>query len=183
MQSSKPVLASALAFSLAVPFLGYVYLGWLYAVILTIGYLGGFLLWIAVPSFASWESIRAPYWCTLLAFLVLHKTEENQAGFFDAVSSRITGVPVPEVSVALVVAMLIIPVGAWLAVPLLMSRGIEFGRFLAWTFFASMGITELAHFVCRYLRGSPTDISRAWRVFRSWPHWHGGAYGGCRGIK
>jgi hypothetical protein len=27
-----------------------------------------------------------------------------------------------------------------------MGRGYEFGRFLAWTFFASMGITELAHF-------------------------------------
>ena len=68
-------------------------------------------------------------------------------GFFDQVSARITGTPIPDVPVGLILAILVLPVGAWIAIPVLIKRHFEFGRFLAWTFFASMGITELAHFL------------------------------------
>ncbi|SMH26423.1 HXXEE domain-containing protein [Mesorhizobium australicum] len=139
-------IVAALLFSFVVPLFGYIYLGPLYPALFLIGYLGGFFLWLFVPARAPWVSIRMPYWLTLLAFLFLHKLEENRMAFFEVVSDRITRTPIPDVSVGLVLALLVIPVGTWLAVPVLMSRDQEFGRYLAWTFFASMGITELAHF-------------------------------------
>jgi len=156
MQSRKlALIAGALGFSLLVPLLGQIYLGPLYSGVFLVGYLGGFFLWLAAPPAASWQSIRVPFWLTLAAFLGLHKVEENRMGFFEAVSARITGTPIPEVSVGLILALLIVPVGAWLAVPLLLRRGYEFGRFLAWTFFASMGVTELAHFLMPVLANEP----------------------------
>lgn len=119
------------------------------------GYFGGFAFWIAAPQAASWRSIRLPYWLTLAAFLLLHKVEENRTAFFESVSARVTGTPVPEVSWGLILALLVIPVGAWLAIPFLARREPEFGRFLAWTFFASMGLTELAHFIMPMLANEP----------------------------
>lgn len=147
------LIGAALAFSLLVPALGYVYLGQLYAALFLVGYFGGFLFWIAAPAKTTWASLRVPYWLTLAAFLLLHKVEENRMAFFETVSARITGTPVPELSTGLVLAQLIIPVGAWLVIPLLMRRNAEFGLFLAWTFFASMGLTELAHFLLPLLAG------------------------------
>lgn len=154
-KKSFALIAAALGFALLIPLLGYVYLGTLYASIFLVGYLGGFLLWLSTPSGVGWRRISAPYWLTLVAFLALHKFEENRTGFFDQVSARITGAPVPEVSVGLILAILVLPVGAWIAIPVLIKRHFEFGRFLAWTFFASMGITELAHFAMPVLANEP----------------------------
>lgn len=105
-KKSFALIAAALGFALLVPLLGYVYLGTLYASIFLIGYLGGFLLWLSTPSGVGWHRISAPYWLTLIAFLALHKFEENRTGFFDQVSARITGTPVPDVSVGLILAIL-----------------------------------------------------------------------------
>jgi hypothetical protein len=150
------VVISALIFSLAIPFFGYLYTGTLIASIFLIGYLAGFLLWLFVSNKASWPSIRIPYWSTLLVFLLLHKVEENRMGFFEVVGEKITGIPVPEITPFLVLTLLILPIGAWLLVPYLVRRGYEFGYYLAWTFFASTGIIELAHYVLfPFLTGEP----------------------------
>lgn len=146
MGRSRSVLIASLSFSLLVPFFGYMFLGSLYAALFLTGYLGGFLLWIALPTATPWSILKWPYWLTMLAFLTLHKVEENQTRFFEAVSDRITHTPMPEVTFSLIVSLLIIPVGAWLAIPILIKHEHDFGYFFAWTFFASMGITELAHF-------------------------------------
>lgn len=145
----------ALLFSISVPLLGYVYLGPFYAALFATGYVGGFVLWLLMPTDVAWSALRVPYWLTLLAFLLLHKVEENRTAFFEVMSDKITGSPVPDVTVPLILSLLILPIGAWLAVPLLIKRGYEFGYFLAWTFFASMGITELAHFVLPVLTDDP----------------------------
>lgn len=150
-----PLIVCALLFSLAMPALGYVYLGPLVAFLFLLGYLGGFLLWILVPTKAPYASIRIPYWSTLLAFLLLHKVEENVTNFFEVLSDKITGTPVPEVTLLLILSLLVLPIGAWLIVPFLTKRGYDFGYYLAWTFFASMGITELAHFVLPLLTNEP----------------------------
>lgn len=156
MQRKRRVMiVAALGFALLVPLLGYVYLGALYAIIFLVGYLGGFAFWLTTPRDVAWHSVQVPYWLTLLAFLFLHKVEENRTNFFEQVSARITGTPVPQVSIGLILAILVIPVGAWVAVPILMKRNHDFGRFLAWTFFASMGLTELAHFVMPVLAKEP----------------------------
>lgn len=154
MKNKNPALVvTALVLALLVPVLGYLFLAPFYAVIFFVGYGGGFVLWWRVPSTATWSAIRLPYWLTLAAFVLLHKVEENRFKFFEEVASTITHTPVPEVSVGLIAAMLVVPLAMWLAVPLLMRRGHELGRFLAWTFFASMGLTELAHFVMPFLAG------------------------------
>jgi hypothetical protein len=155
LHTTKPLIGSALLFSFTVPVFGYVYLGPLYAALFLTGYLGGFALWLVVSARATWPSLRLPYWLTMLAFLLLHKVEENRTAFFEVVSDRITGMPVPEVSVLLIVSLLVVPIGAWLAIPVLIRRGSELGYYLGWTFFASMGITELAHFLLPLLTVEP----------------------------
>lgn len=155
MNKSKLPIVLALLFSLAVPLFGLIYLGPLYATLFLTGYFGGFVAWLLVPTGASWASIRVPYWLTMLAFLILHKVEENRTAFFEVVSDRITGTPVPEISAGLILALLIVPIGAWLAVPFLVRRDYEFGHLLAWTFFTSMGIAELAHFLLPLLTTEP----------------------------
>lgn len=149
------LLIFGLLFSLAIPALGYVYLGTLYAFLFLLGYGGGFVLWILLPARAPYASIKIPYWTTLLAFLLLHKVEENRARFFEVVSEKITGDPMPEVTPLLIMALFVLPVGAWLAAPFLIRRGYDFGYYLGWTFFASMGITERAHFVLPLLTNEP----------------------------
>jgi len=52
-------------------------------------------------------------------------------------------------------ALLVLPVGTWLATPFLIKGGYDFGYYLGWTFFASMGITELAHFFLPLLANEP----------------------------
>lgn len=148
-------LIPALVFALAVPFFGYVFLGPLYAILFLTGYLGGFFIWLFAPQQALWSTIKRPYWATMLAFLLLHKVEENRMRFFETVSEQITGTPMPDVTASLIIALLLIPIGAWLAIPILIKRGHAFGYFLGWTFFASMGITELAHFGLPLLTDRP----------------------------
>lgn len=154
MRNRSAVIFASL-FSLAVPALGYVYLGALVALLFLLGYVGGFLLWRLVPARASYASIRVPYWTTLLAFIALHKVEENVTDFFQVLGDRVTGVPVPEVTPLLVIGLLIVPIGAWAVGPALIKRGHDFGYYLAWTFFAAMGLTELAHFIFPLLAGGP----------------------------
>jgi len=48
----------------------------------------------------------------MLAFLLLHKVEENRTKFFEVISAKITGDPTPEVGVGLIIGMLILPIGA-----------------------------------------------------------------------
>ena len=135
---------AAFCLSAGTALLGYIMLGILPMLIFSVGFIGGFLLWIFVPSELSWSSIRIPYFLTL-AFFILHKQEERYMDFFPALS-KITGVPVPDVSSPLVI-LLYAAAAAWLFIPFFIARNHEFGYYLAWTFFTSMGVVELAHFI------------------------------------
>ena len=155
MAKQTTTIIFALLSSLIIPAIGYIYLGWLIATLFLIGYLGGFIVWLIAPQNASWSSIKIPFLSTLIAFLLLHKVEENRFKFFEVVSDKITGIPVPEVTPLLITGLLILPIGAWIATPFLIKRSRAFGYYLAWTFFVSMGITELAHFVLPLLTKDP----------------------------
>lgn len=155
MKKHPVILVSAFLFSLLIPVLGYVYLGRLVALLFLVGYLGGFLLWILVSARVPYASLKTPFWTTLAAFSLLHKTEENVTSFFEVLGDKITGVAVPEVTPLLILSLLVLPVGAWILTPILVKRGNDFGYYLAWTFFASIGITELAHFVFPLLTDKP----------------------------
>jgi hypothetical protein len=124
-------------------------LGWCAFDLLTMlvfaaGFAGGLVLWLVFPTGGSWRDIRWPYWITLLLF-VIHRVEEKQAKFF-AFLSIVTGTPTPSATSLPVVLLVAVSVGAWLLIPILMGRNHPLVRYLAWTFFTSMGVTELAHF-------------------------------------
>lgn len=145
MHKPRSAVVAELALTSATLALGYIAFGAVTMLIFTAGFLGGFLIWLAVPSRGECSDIKSPYWMAMLLFLI-HRVEEKQFGFFKLLAET-TGVPTPEVTSVPVLLLVGISVGAWLLVPILMKRRSSFGHYLAWTFFASMGLTELAHFL------------------------------------
>ncbi len=142
---SPAVIVSAVAFTFAVPAVGYAAFGVVPASLFLIGYFTGLIAWLVFPSRASYEKIREPYWIVFGLFVV-HRIEEKVSGFF-ATLAAMTGVPTPEILSPSIVLLLILSVAAWVSGPAMIHRGYEFGYYLVWTFFCSMGITELGHFV------------------------------------
>ncbi|HEY1057077.1 hypothetical protein [Emticicia sp. TH156] len=152
MKKPKLTIIFALLFTVAVLVLGYVMLGLLPMILFAFGFLGGFILWIIVPTNVSFDTIKIPFYLTLTFFL-LHKFEEKYMDFFSRLS-EITGVPVPETN-SLQVYLLYSFAGAWLLIPYLVKRHYIFGYYLSWTFFTSMGVIELAHFLFPFFTPEP----------------------------
>lgn len=63
-RAHKPPIAIALGLALtsATLALGYVAFGAVTMFIFTAGFLGGFLLWLALPARGTWQAIKKPYW-------------------------------------------------------------------------------------------------------------------------
>jgi hypothetical protein len=151
--SKKPgIIILASLFTTTAIVLGYVALGFWPAFIFTFGYLGGLIIWLLAPMKALFKQIAIAYFLTLALFVV-HKIEERERDFFPALS-EITGVPMPDAT-SLPAILLYSIASVWLLIPLLLWKKLSFGYYLAWTFFASMGITELAHFVFPLFRDQP----------------------------
>lgn len=142
---SKLMLISAFLYTFATLWLGYRAFGLLTSLIFSSGFLGGFILWCCIRSNTPYEKIKVPYYLCLILF-VIHRVEEKYAGFFSFLS-KVTNVPTPEILSWEIVGLVMISVGSWLSIPYLLSRRREFGYYFLWTFFAAMGITELAHIV------------------------------------
>ena len=77
--------------------------------------------------------------------LLLHRVEERQMEFF-AFLATVTGTSKPSPTSLPALLLVAVSVGAWLLTPIFMRRNHPLDRHLAWTFFASMGLTGLAHF-------------------------------------
>jgi hypothetical protein len=171
--------APAGLFTAATLLAGYLAFGPWTSLVFTVGFVGGFLLWLVAPQAAMFADIRWPYWLTLAAFILLHRVEEYVLRFQERLAT-ITGHPVPSPSSPSVIVLLILSVAAWLSVPLVMKRSPELGRYLAWTFFASTGLTELAHFIFplfearpySYFPGMASTLVLAplawWGMYRLW---------------
>lgn len=144
--------SGAIGFSICVVVLGYALLRLVPASLFALGFVGGFALWLLRPSKPDFATIRVPYFVTL-AFFVLHKAEERVMDFFPALS-KLTGLPIPDAN-SLPVYLLYAFAAAWLLIPFLVGRRLPFGYYLAWTFFTSMGVIELAHFVFPLFTGAP----------------------------
>lgn len=144
VKPSGAQITGAVLFTGTVLALGYTLLGLLPAMLFALGFVGGLLLWLFLPGAAPLAAIKVPYFLTL-AFFILHKAAERQFDFFPTLS-RITGKPMPEPGGFLPI-LLYAFAGAWLLIPLLVSRKSPYGYYLAWTFFTSMGVIELAHFI------------------------------------
>lgn len=173
---SKP---AAWILTITIIAVGYELLGTLPACLFAAGYLGGLILWITIATRASYEQLRWPFFFTLALF-VAHKLEERYLGFFPALA-EITGVPAPDADLPLA-KLLYALAAAWLLIPFFVRRKHPFGYYLAWTFFTSMGVTELAHLVFpfiapnspRYFPGLATAIVLApaglWGLHRMWKY-------------
>jgi hypothetical protein len=152
MGKRNDVIALAILHTVAVVAIGYVLLGVVGAGLFTLGFLGGLIVWLALPERATFADIRTPFWITLGLF-VLHKIEERELDFFPALS-ELTDIPVPEAGSPLAILLYALA-AAWLLVPLLTPRGFSFAHYLAWSFFTSMGVIELAHFAFPFFRDDP----------------------------
>lgn len=141
---SSSAIAAAAAITVVTLALGWWAFDLLTMLIFTAGFAGGLLLWLMSPNRGSWIDIRVAFWVALAIFVV-HRVEEKEMDFFDFLS-RVTGTPKPSSTSIPVILLVIVSVGAWLLIPTLMRRNQPLGYYLAWTFFASMGVTELAHF-------------------------------------
>ena len=143
MKKKLSTVLLSTAFTSGVVGIGYVLLGFVPMALFALGFLVGFILWLATRRQPPFASFKVAFYVTLILFAI-HKLEERYLNFFPELS-KITGVPMPDTDSAFVV-LLYLFAAAWLLIPYLTSNGLEFGYFLAWTFFASMGIVELAHF-------------------------------------
>lgn len=158
MRPNKLHICASLIFTLLILLLGYAAFGFVTMLIFTSGFLGGFFLWLYFGNSGSYKTIVVPFWITFAMFII-HRVEEKQMEFFDSLS-RITNVPTPGITSPEVIALVLLSVGAWIAVPFLVKRRSPFGHYLAWTFFAAMGITELAHFIFPFFVDGPYGYFR-----------------------
>lgn len=137
-EKSKEVISAAVLLTLLVLSSSFMSLGFWTMVIISSGFVGGIVFWLVVSSKVDWRVLRWPFIITFLLFVV-HRVEEKYSGFFERLS-EITEVKTPEILSLPVILMVLTSVGSWLAIPYLLKRSSEFGRFLACTFFTSMGV-------------------------------------------
>ena len=155
MKKQRLSIIFALLFTIVVPSIGYLSFGIWIALLFLTGYLAGFILWMTVPIKVPFSSVIIPYWVTFGIFL-LHTVEESVFGLQQRLS-MLTGLPVPKVTSFPIILLLLASVGAWLLAPLLAERGLSFGYYLVWIFFAWMGIAELVQFIFPYLAPGRTE--------------------------
>lgn len=148
MRSSNLTVAALFTFGLLLA--GYFSFGVWTTLIFAGGFAGGLVLWIFYPTIVEFKAIKWPYWLTLVCFIALHRVEENVFKFQEKLS-ELTGNPVPELTDPALITLVLASVGGWLLIPFLAKKKSWIGTYLAWTFFASMGITELAHLVFPFI--------------------------------
>lgn len=145
MKRKFSAIILATLFSATILILGYVSFGLWVMLIFSSGFFTGLIIWLLMPANARWDEFKIPFWLTFILFFV-HRVEEKVSGFFK-ILSEVTNIPTPNIISVEIILLLLFSIVGWLFIPFLVKRGSQFGYYLAWTFFASMGITELAHFL------------------------------------
>lgn len=145
------VALACTAFTALILGFGYVAFGFWTTLIFASGFLGGLVLWLLFGNVPDAKAVRLPYWICLGLF-VLHRIEERLSGFFGELA-RLTATPTPEIASPEVLGLVLVSVGPWLLVVPAIKRLPAIGSYLAWTFFAAMGVTELAHVVFLLIDG------------------------------
>jgi hypothetical protein len=153
MKRDSKIVVGALLFTIAILTVGYVAFGLITDLIFASGFLTGFIIWLFFKEEPSFDRIKIPYWSTMILF-ILHRVEEKIMNFFDKLA-EITKVPTPDIASFEVITLVMVSVGAWLAIPYLVKRRYAFGYYLSWTFFSAMGVTELTHFIFPFFTNEP----------------------------
>lgn len=129
--------------------IGYTQLGPLPAIVFTVAFGGGFVLYI----FTSWKTpfdtskVLVPYLLTV-AFFIAHVFEEYLTGF-EKLVSQISGAEVTQWKF-LMVAGFIAPI-VWVIGAILIFKQTAIGNYFLCAFFFAMMIAELSHFVFPFL--------------------------------
>ncbi len=177
MKKSPDKIVVAFVLILVIPVLGYLNIGLIPAYIFLVGFFGGFILWLSSTSETAWESIKWPYFLTMALFAI-HRVDEQVSGFFDEME-KLTGVPYPDTVTVEGVLITFFSL-FWLLSPLFIIKKKWYGYLGAWTVFAAMGVSELAHFVFPlftpgpygYFPGMITVVPLApvawWGMWRLW---------------
>lgn len=152
MRKKPATIVFACLFSVMAIVTGNLAMGFWPSAIFTIGYVGGLVIWLLSSAEPSFGQIALPHFFTLALFVV-HRMEELKMGFFPALS-EITRGPAPDEGSTSAILLYAIA-AVWLAIPLLVRKRLAFGYYLAWTFFVSTGVMELAHFVFPIFRDGP----------------------------
>lgn len=141
MNKRPAVIIEALLCMAAISGLGFALLGNIPAILFTLGFFAGFILWFIVPTDVTFSSIKVPYYLTFTLFII-NKLEEYSFDFFPelAVFADVTVPKYASIEIYMLQAL------AWAFVPLLIKRGNQLGYYLLWTLFTSMGFIELIHF-------------------------------------
>lgn len=145
MGRDRITVSAATGMTIAILGLGYLSFGVWTMLIFSSGFGVGLLLWLLFKRQPDFSQIKWPFIVAFVLFVV-HRIEEYATSFFDELA-RLTGTPTPDIGSWQVVLLVLLSVGGWLAMPFLVIHRIAFGYYLAWTAFAAMGITELAHFL------------------------------------
>ena len=176
-----PAVTLGTAFSTAMVALGAISLAPLVGGVFAVGFFGGLVLWLARPSEATFQTVRAPYLAGLAAYVV-HRIDEEVSGFVPDIEALTGSSAVPVLSLPSLV--LVVMSLAWMASPLLLLRGKHpLGQYGAWTLFTSFGVLEGAHFVFPLLAGgaygyfpgmvtAPLIMATGW--WGMWRMWRGG---------
>lgn len=139
------IVTFAFFYSALVLLLGLKTFGGLVSLLFSFGFLGGFVGWIATRPVTPIKDLKFPFYGSLALF-ALHRVEEKYAGFFMFLE-QMTDVTTPDIRSSELFTLVLLAVGPWLLIPWLVKRRLQLGYYFAWTFFASMGLTELAHWL------------------------------------
>jgi uncharacterized YccA/Bax inhibitor family protein len=128
---------------------GYVFGGFIPAMVFTVASVGGFVLWLRT----TWKTPVDPYkliipYLLTVIFFIGHVYEEYLTDF-EVAMTDITGFHIAEQSL-LTIAAFVAPI-MWLTGAILLLKRLPIGYYFLSFFFVAMMIAELSHFIFPFL--------------------------------
>lgn len=151
--TTKSPIAVALVVLFATAITASAYLGYkslLFTFLFASPAIAGLVLWFAFPTRVTFTQIRVPY-LLCIALFILHLTEERLTNYMPILFELTGSARPPKGSIYGTVLSLTLL--TWIVGPFLLRRNYSVGIYFAWTFFAAMGIAEMAHFYYPFMRG------------------------------
>jgi hypothetical protein len=134
-----------IALIIAIVAVAYVMLGPIPAIIFTVAFGGGLLLYMATAWRTRFDTLKVivPYLLTVMLFMV--HTYEEYLTDFEVLVSKLAGRTVPESDLLFIIAWLA-PL-MWIGGAVMLIKRWAFGYYFLCAFFVAMTIAELAHYV------------------------------------
>jgi len=129
--------------------IAYFQLGWLPAIVFTVAFGGGLILYMATAWRRRFDTskIIIPYLLTVM-FFVVHVYEEYVTDF-EALISELVGHRVPEENFLFIAAFMAPFI--WIGGAIMLIKQWAYGYYFLCAFFIAMTVAELAHFVFPFM--------------------------------